>query len=82
MEGNADGWPNAVYSELYNIRNGPSEMVKHGDLKYFRYHGRTGRSSSSTWPPIPFLERCRNLIDDPAYAADLQRLRARLDAFR
>jgi choline-sulfatase len=80
MEGNADGWPNAVYSELYNIRNGPSEMVKHGDLKYFRYHGKD-------WPEQLFdlaadpVEN-RNLIDDPAYAADLQRLRARLDAFR
>ena len=80
MEGNADGWPNAVYSELYNIRNGPSEMVKHGDLKYFRYHGKD-------WPEQLFdlaadPEENRNLIDDPAYAADLQRLRARLDAFR
>ena len=79
MEGDAAGWSGEVYSELYHELNGPSEMIKHGDLKYFRFHGRD-------WPEQLFdlaadPDESRNLIDDPAYAADLQRLRARLDAF-
>ena len=78
MEGDAAGWSGEVYSELYHELNGPSEMIKHGDLKYFRFHGRD-------WPEQLFdlaadPDESRNLIDDPAYAADLQRLRARLDA--
>ena len=79
MEGNADGWSNEVYSELYHHLNGPSEMVKHDDLKYFRFRGKG-------WPEQLFdlaadPDESRNLIDDPAYAAHLQRLRAKLDAF-
>ena len=62
------------------LLNGPSEMVKQDHLKHFRFHGRA-------WPEQLFdlaadPNENRNLIDDPAYAADLQRLRARLDAFR
>ena len=80
MQGDAADWPNEVYCELYHELNGPSEMVKQDHLKYFRFHGRD-------WPEQLFdldadPEETRNLIDDPAYAADLQRLRARLDAFR
>ena len=55
-------------------------MVKQDHLKYFRFRGRD-------WPEQLFdlaadPGETRNLIDDPAYAAPLQRLRARLDAFR
>lgn len=80
MEGDAAGWPNEVYCELYHELNGPSEMVKQDHLKYFRFRGRD-------WPEQLFdlaadPGETRNLIDDPAYAARLQRLRARLDAFR
>ena len=53
-------------------------MVKQDHLKYFRFHGRD-------WPEQLFdldadPEENRNLIDDPACAADLQRLHTRLDA--
>ena len=79
MEGDAAGWRNEAFCELYHELNGPSEMVKVDDLKYFRFRGKG-------WPEQLFdlaadPEETRNLIDDPAYAADLQRLRARLDAF-
>jgi choline-sulfatase len=79
LEGDAGGWPNEVYCELYHELNGPSEMVKADDLKYFRFRGKG-------WPEQLFdlaadPGETRNLVDDPAYAADLQRLRARLDAF-
>lgn len=80
MEGDAGSWPNEVYCELYHELNGPAEMVKQDHLKYFRFRGRD-------WPEQLFdlaadPGETRNLIDDPAYAAPLQRLRARLDAFR
>ncbi len=80
MQGDAADWPNEVYCELYHELNGPSEMVKQDHLKYFRFHGRD-------WPEQLFdldadPEENRNLVDDPVYAADLERLRTRLDAFR
>ena len=79
MEGNAQGWPNEVYSELYNKLNGPSEMVKADNLKFFRFNGRE-------WPEQLFdlakdPAESRNVIDDPDYSDDLVRLRAKLDAF-
>lgn len=80
MEGDVDGWQNEVYSELYQRGgNGPSEMVKIDDLKYFRFKGRE-------WPEQLFdlaadPDERHNVIDDPAYAKDLARLREKLDAF-
>jgi choline-sulfatase len=79
MQGNAEGWSNEVYSEMYHNLNGPAEMVKIDDLKYSRFLERD-------WPEQFFdlgkdPQENHNLIDDPAYAADLRRLRARLDSF-
>ena len=79
MQGDADGWDNAVYSEMYHDLNGAGEMVKVDDLKYFRF-------PEKHWPEQLFdlgtdpLER-HNLIDDPAYADRLAGLRHKLDAF-
>ena len=76
--GGCEDWPDTVYSELWGVQNGPSAMVKERNLKYFRFTERP-------WPEQLFdLERDprerRNLVADPAYAADLARLRARLEA--
>jgi choline-sulfatase len=78
MEQSTTEWPDVVFSELGKAQNGPSEMVKEGNLKYFRFEGKP-------WPEQLFdLDKdpgeTRNLINDPSYAADLQRLRGRLDA--
>ena len=77
MEGQTDGWANEVYCELYSHQHGPSAMVKQDDLKYFRFEGKG-------WPEQLFdlaidPEEMYNLIDDPSYAADLRRLRAKVD---
>ena len=64
MQVEAAGWPNEVYCELYHELNGPSEMVKQDHLKYFGFHGGTGREQLFDADP----EETRNLIDDPAYA--------------
>ena len=79
MQGQAENWPDDVYSELYHPFNGPSEMVKDGNLKYFRFKGKG-------WPEQLFdlakdPEEKTNLIDDPAYTADLTRLREKVDNF-
>ena len=75
--GECEDWPNTVYSELWKVHNGPSGMIKEGNLKYFRF-------TEQPWPEQLFdlgsdLSERKNLIADPAYAADLARLRARLD---
>jgi choline-sulfatase len=67
-----------VYSELWQAQNGPSVMVKDGDYKYFRFDGKG-------WPEQLFdlaadPQENHNLIDDPAHADVLRRLRARVDA--
>ena len=80
MQGDAAGWPNEVYCELHHELNGPSEMVKQDHLKYFRFHGRDWAGQLFDLDADP--EENRNLIDDPACAAHLQRLHTRLDAFR
>ena len=54
-------------------------MVKDGNLKYFRFKGKG-------WPEQLFdlakdPEEKTNLIDDPAYTADLTRLREKVDNF-
>ena len=54
-------------------------MVKEDDLKYFRFDNGAG------WPEQLFdlssdLDECDNLIDDPAYAEGLARLRGKVDA--
>ena len=79
MEGQADDWPNTAYSELWKVHNGPSVMIKEGDIKYFRVNNDKG------WPEQLFdlakdpHER-HNLIDDSAYGEALTRMRARIDA--
>lgn len=71
-------WPGEVYSELWKAQNGPSVMIKERNLKYFRFVGKD-------WPDQLFdlhkdPKETTNLVDDPAYAADLARLRAKVDA--
>ena len=79
IEGDATGWHDTVYSELWRAQNGPSVMVKRGDLKYFRFDNGKG------WPEQLFdlaadpAER-HNLIDAPAYAEALSELRGKADA--
>ena len=79
MRGETDNWPNEVYSEMYHELNGPGEMVRIDNLKYFRFNERE-------WPDQLFdlakdpEERC-NLIDDPAYSDDLRRLKGKLSGF-
>ena len=80
IQGKADNWVNEVYSEMYHSLNGPGEMVKVDNLKYFRCLERD-------WPEQLFdlgkdPQECTNLINDPAYAADLSRLRKKLDSFQ
>ena len=78
LEGETVDWADEVYSELWNAQNGPSVMVKMGNLKYFRFDGHS-------WPEQLFdlhndpKETC-NLINNPAYAADLARLRTKVNA--
>ena len=79
LRGDTDGWPNDVYAELYRTLNGPSMMVRQDHLKYFRFEGKE-------WPDQLFdmvadPEENNNLIDDSNYAADLERLKAKLSAF-
>ena len=79
MQGKTEGWPNEVYSEMYHHLNGPAEMVKFDDLKYFRFNERD-------WPEQLFdlsrdPEERHNLIGDPEYAGALRRLREKLDGF-
>ncbi len=78
MEGRSDGWSNEVYSELHHQFNGPSYMIKHDHLKYFRFEGKG-------WPDQLFdlatdPVETRNLIDDPTYADHLERLRSKLES--
>ena len=79
MEGRTEGWENEAYSELHTHQHGPSVMVKHDHLKYFRFEGKG-------WPEQLFdltadPDENRNLIDDEAYVDDLKRLRAKADSF-
>ena len=89
MEGQTDDWPDDVYSELWDARNGPSVMVKHGDLKLFRFDGHWGilkRDGDTLDCPQQLYDLARdpdervNRIDDASYADRLADLRARLDA--
>ena len=78
-EGHTGEEPRAVYSELYHVLNGPSEMIREGALKYFRFNGRD-------WPDQLFdletdPDERHNLIDDPTHSVQLAGLRAKLDAF-
>ena len=79
IEGEDEDWPNTVYSELWKAQNGPSVMVKEGDLKYFRVDNGEG------WPEQLFdlakdREERHNLIDDPVYAEALGKLRSKVAA--
>ena len=88
MDGTDHNWPDDVYSELWNVHNGPSVMVKHGDLKLFRFDGHEGvpGTDEDRWAcPEQLYDLGRdpgetvNLIENPAYAKQLTELRARLD---
>lgn len=79
IEGNSESWHDTVYSELWRAQNGPSVMVKEGNLKYFRFDNDRG------WQPQLFdlsydPDECNNLIDNPDYADILSRLKAKADA--
>ena len=79
IEGGAVEWPDTVYSELWRVLNGPSVMVKEGSLKYFRFN------NGQDWPEQLFdlsedPDERNNLIDNPAYADALSKLRAKVDA--
>ena len=86
MEGRDEDWPDDVYSELWAVHNGPSVMVKHGDMKLFRFDGHEGTLGLGPDCPEQLFDLARdpdettNLIDHPAYADRLADLRARLDA--
>ena len=81
IDGNTADWDDddTVYSELWRAQNGPSVMVKEGNLKYFRFDNDKG------WPEQLFdlsrdPDERNNLIDVPDYADALSRLRAKADA--
>ena len=79
MEGRSDEWSNEVYSELHFPGNGPSFMVKHDNMKYFRFEGRD-------WPEKLFdldadPSENHNLIENKAHFDDAKRLRAKVDDF-
>ncbi len=86
MEGRDEDWPDDVYSELWAVHNGPSVMVKHGDMKLFRFDGHEGTPGLGPDCPEQLFDlardpdETRNLIDHPDYADRLADLRARLDA--
>jgi choline-sulfatase len=90
LEGRSEDWPDEVYSELWDVHNGPSVMVKRGDLKYIRFDGHFGRPRESGPDPIDCPDQLydlaadpketRNLCDDPAYATAAAELRAKLAA--
>ena len=80
MRGDATGWPNEVYSEMYHNLNGAAEMVRSDNLKYFRFLERD-------WPEQLFdletdPDERNNLIDDPAYVDALVRLPKKLAGFQ
>ncbi|MCB0124458.1 MAG: DUF4976 domain-containing protein, partial [Caldilineaceae bacterium] len=79
LRGQQTEWPNIVYSELYHRYNGPSVMVKQDNLKYFRFEGKSWPEQLFNLATDPHEEH--NLINDPAYASALQRLRTHLDSF-
>ena len=88
MEGTEHNWPDDVYSELWNVHNGPSVMVKHGDLKLCRFDGHEGVPGTADDPwacPEQLYDLGKdpgetvNLIENPEYADQLKALRARLD---
>ena len=86
LEGQDEDWPDDVYSELWAVHNGPSVMVKHGDMKLFRFDGHEGTLGLGPDCPEQLFDLARdpdetvNLIDHPDYADRLADLRARLDA--
>ena len=90
LEGRTEGWPDEVYSELWDVHNGPSVMVKRGDLKYIRFDGHFGQPRASGQDPVDCPDQLydlaadpketRNLCDDPAYATAAAELRAKLAA--
>ena len=72
-------WDNAVYSELWRAQNGPSVMVKEGNLKYFRFDNNKG------WQDQLFdlsndPHENNNLIDNPNYIQQLSRLQSKINA--
>ncbi|RKU28840.1 hypothetical protein C6497_08760 [Candidatus Poribacteria bacterium] len=72
-------WDDTVYSELWRAQNGPSVMVKEGDLKYFRFDNDKG------WQDQLFdlsndPHENNNLIDNPNYNQQLSRLQSRINA--
>jgi choline-sulfatase len=79
IDGNTTDWHDTVYSELWRAQNGPSVMVKEGSLKYFRFDNDKG------WPEQLFdlskdPDERNNLMDVPAYADALSKLRAKAEA--
>lgn len=72
-------WDNTVYSELWRAQNGPSVMVKEGNLKYFRFDNDKG------WQDQLFdlsndPHENNNLIDNPNYTEQLSKLQSKIDA--
>lgn len=72
-------WDDTVFSELWRAQNGPSVMVKDGNLKYFRFENDKG------WQDQLFdlsndPNENNNLINNPNYSEHLSNLRSKIDA--
>ena len=72
-------WDNTVFSELWRAQNGPSVMVKEGDLKYFRFDNDKGWQDQLFDLTIDPHEK-NNLVDNANYFQQLSRLQSKIDA--
>ena len=79
IDGNAENWDETVYSELWRAQNGPSVMVKEGDMKYFRFDNDKGWQDQLFDLAIDPSE-CNNLIENPNYDDVLSKLRVKVDS--
>ena len=72
-------WNDTVYSELWRAQNGPSVMVKEGNIKYFRFNNDKGWQDQLFELSKDPHENI-NLIDNPNYTEQLSKLKSKIDA--